>query len=181
MPPKEQPRGKLPSLPSLRLATVRNPPGIRVYEVRTYTRPVGGTAVYKPVQPAGDIPPSIRERFPNMTKPEWAVWWGLVKNGKIPDEDFVYQNVLMGIGVSYYSTVDFLLQKEHLALEVQGVYWHYMEAEREFRDIERFQQLASYGIYLIFIDEEDALERPEYIVREALALRDHSKLSRRRG
>jgi hypothetical protein len=55
-----------------------------------------------------------------------------------------------------------------------------MEAEREFRDIERFQQLASYGIHLIFIDEEDALERPEYIVREALALRDHSKLARRR-
>jgi very-short-patch-repair endonuclease len=173
-------RGRVPKVPLPPLPTLRNPPGINVRDISVRTKTdFPGVGDYRELDPVGDVPPDIKGRFPNITKPEWGVWLGLLKNGLKPDLDFVYQNTLMGTGVSYYSTVDFMLPEWFIAIEVQGEFWHYFESERLFRDRERFQQLTNHGINLIFIDEEDALTRPKWIVQEALAMRDHSKLAKR--
>jgi len=113
-----------------------------------------------------------------MTLPEWAVWWGLLKNGRLPDVDFDYTSVLVGVGISYYSTIDFLLAKDKLGIEVQGEYWHYgLGSNKEYHDLQRYLYFQAQGIQVVFIDEEDALRDPVYYVAEALAYRDHSKIA----
>lgn len=172
-------RGKLPALRLPKMPGGKAPDHLHLADVRIRVRPVPFAAKLKDQRPAGDPPAWWKVRFPTGTLPEWCVWWGLVRNGKQPDLDFIPQSTLLGAGVSYYSTVDFMLPREQIAIEVQGEFWHYNSSERLFRDRERFQILANRGISLIFIDETDAISRPDYIVREALALRDHSKTAAR--
>jgi len=173
--PLTLPEPTLPALPSV----PRNPPGWGRTEVAVRRRSLPFLNSFREQEPAGDPPGWWKAQYPGATRPEWAVWWGLERNGKQPNLDFVYRQVLMGLGVGYYSTVDFMLPRDNIALEVQGDYWHYFDAERQYRDIERFNRLTNEGINLIFIDEEDALKRPIWIVQEALALRDHSRLKAR--
>lgn len=169
----------LPSLAPLP-GIPRNPPGWNASELSIRKRSFPFAETFQEPR-ITEIPPDFKERFPGMTLPEYAVWIGLVRNNRQPDLDFVYRHVLMGLGVSYYSTVDYMLPREDLALEVQGEYWHYLDSDREARDVERWFQLAQDGILLIFIDETDALTRPEWVVKEALSYQDHSALASRRN
>ena len=64
-----------------------------------------------------------------------------------------------------------------LAINVQGVYFHYQfGVETAARDRMAKAQLAGEGKNLVFIDEDDLLEDPDYYVMEALRYRDHSRL-----
>jgi len=109
--------------------------------------------------------------------PEYIVHQELGRQGKISGVDFIYQSSRMGGRMQKGGVViDF---PPDLAINVQGIYYHYeFGTETKARDLIALQQLAGDGITLIFIDEDDALSNARYIVREALAYRDHSRISR---
>jgi len=114
--------------------------------------------------------------------PEWICYSALTQLGKVPEEDFVYQNPLMGGRLDKGGAViDFLFKNPpDLAINVQGTYYHYgMGVETATRDVLGRIQLASMGIILIFIDEDSLEENPIYYVQEALRYRDHSRLGSR--
>lgn len=121
-------------------------------------------------EPAGDPPDDW-----TGTRPEWAIQWGLMKNGLTDGLDFTYLARLPGVGSSYYSTVDFLVESYNIAIEVQGKYWHYGQgSDKIMKDLFRVAAYQGQGIKVIFIDEPDALSDPVYFVREALEGNDHS-------
>ena len=113
--------------------------------------------------------------------PEFLVHQELERQGKVSGVDFIYQSSRMGGRMQKGGVIlDFLFSNPpDLAINVQGVYYHYeFGTETKARDLIALQQLAGDGITLIFIDEDDALSNARYIVREALAYRDHSRISR---
>jgi len=150
---------------------VRNPPGWGSLDIRI--RAAGAPSVQKDfqkVEPAGDPPDDW-----TGTRPEWAIFWGLQRNGLQPGEDFTYLANLPGVGAGYYSQVDFLIPDYQIAIEVQGKYWHYGQGSRKiFTDMFRVAAFQNQGIHVIFIDETDALDDPRYYVSEALKGNDHS-------
>src|SRR5690606_5291091 len=100
-------------------------------------------------EPAGDPP----QWWPG-TRPEWAVYWGLLQNGRDPQKgDFIYRAMMPSVGSSYYSTTDFLLNREKIAIEIQGEYWHYAQGpEKLYHDRQRMVLFESMGWTTIFID-----------------------------
>ena len=111
--------------------------------------------------------------------PEYLTYQTLEKVGKVPGEDFTYQSPLLGGRITKGGVViDFdFTNPPDLAINVQGVYFHYQfGVETGARDRMARAQLAGEGKQLIFIDEDDLLEDPDYYVMEALRYRDHSRL-----
>jgi len=113
------------------------------------------------------------------SEPEIAVFNALLRLGKKPFVDFEFQTSLFGGRISKGGrVVDFqMIDPPDLALNVQGVYFHYEKgsAIRQ-SDIRTRAFMASQGITLIFLDGDDVLEDAVYYVREALQYRDHSRL-----
>lgn len=175
-------RLRLPQVPLPRLGQPpRNPPGWGRATVSLNPRKHPAFNAFRDDrEPAGDPPPWWLARYPAGTKPEWAVWWGLTANDLEPDLDFTFQGNLPGAGVNYLTTTDYLVPFAAIAIEVQGSFWHYGQgSDKQFHDQMRAAALAKAGYQAIFIDEEDALSRPKHITAEALAGRDHSRLSRK--
>ncbi len=113
--------------------------------------------------------------------PEFIVFNTLVKIGKIPDVDFTFQSPLSGGRLERGGVIiDFLfIDPPDLAINVQGVFFHYEQGVTvRARDEIARVHLASQGIDLIFIDEDDVNEDPFFYVREALRRVDHSRMSR---
>lgn len=152
----------------------KNPPGWNVTEVSITPRLRPYVEGFRSKEPAGDPPPD----WPG-TRPEWAVFWGLMQLGYEEGVDFFYLSYTMALGKGDFSQLDFFLPAYRIGIEIQGEFWHYrVGSEAVARDHIRRAQLVGYGIRLIFIDEEDALVDPVYFVREAIAGRDHSKTGR---
>lgn len=176
--PKKSPstRGKV-KLPSASLprmpGTPRNPAGYGVTEISLRAAGLPGAASLKTMEPAGD-PPDWWEG----TRPEWAVAWALEKLGYEEGYDWMYRFNVAGIGASYFSQFDFVIFDMFIAIEVQGEFWHYAQgSEKIANDSIRRTLAASHNYILVFIDEDDVLLRPEYLVEEALRGIDHSKAS----
>jgi len=113
--------------------------------------------------------------------PEYLAFTALLKLGKDPGVDFTYQTPLMGGRMTKGGAViDFeFTNPPDLAINIQGVYYHYeFGVEQKARDIITRAQLAGQGITLVFIDEDDIMQDPEYYVKEALNYRDHSRMVR---
>lgn len=73
--------------------------------------------------------------------------------------------------------IDFLFRDPPgLAINVQGIYYHYGAMRKPGNDVMQRATLAGMGITLIFIDEDDALVSPRYYASEALRGIDHSRL-----
>ena len=111
--------------------------------------------------------------------PEYVAYEAFQRAGKVPGVDFTYQSPLQGGRMEKGGQVlDFLFNDPpDLAVNVQGVYYHYQFGiESRARDIMAREQLLGANITVIFIDEDDIMEDPDYYVREALNYRDHSRL-----
>lgn len=170
------PRVRKPRLPGL----PREPRGWGRTEISVIPRGMKGLEQFEVQEPAGDPPPWWQRTY-GGTKPEWAVFWALLRLGYRPEDDFFVHATLPGVGRGFYSQVDFLLPDLRIAIEVSGIYWHYsLGTERQERDLFRQLYFAERGIQVVFIDEDDALRDPLYYVKEALEGRDHSKLRRGR-
>ena len=110
--------------------------------------------------------------------PEYIAYQTFVELGLEPGNDFTYQSPLMGGRMDKGGLVlDFLFPDRNLAVNVQGVYYHYeFGVESKARDTMARASLAGDDITLIFIDDDDLLQDPKYYCREALNYRDHSRL-----
>jgi hypothetical protein len=108
------------------------------------------------------------------TLPEWAIYWAHGVLGRKEYQDFQYLYSFDG-----QTIFDFFEFDERIAIEVQGLYWHYeFQGGKTGDDILRKIRVESVGITLIFIDEDHALADPVFYLREALAQRDHSRASK---
>ena len=113
--------------------------------------------------------------------PEYVAYQALIRAGKQPEVDFTYQSPLLGGRMTKGGVViDFeFTNPPDLAINIQGVYYHYeFGVDQKARDVMARIQMAGQGITLIFIDEDDLLQDPEYYIREALNYRDHSRMGR---
>jgi hypothetical protein len=127
--------------------------------------------------------PSVSE--PPATWPgsraEWAIFQALLSLGKKPGVDFIYQSPFFGGRLQKGGVVvDFLFYNPpNLAINVQSVWYHYIGVVAQMRDQMQRARLEGVGLRVIYIDEEDALRNPRFYVREALAFRDHSRMTAR--
>lgn len=161
------PNARLPRLPN----TPRNPPGYGTTEITLRTRGLPQASRLKAIEPAGDPP----EDWPG-TRPEWAVKWGLDRNGLVYNEDYYYDFNVGGFGASYFSKFDFVVPDFFIAIEVQGEFWHYGQGSEKIANDEIRRILAAAQSYkLIFVDETAVLEDPESLVSDALRGVDNSK------
>ena len=113
--------------------------------------------------------------------PEFVAHEAFIRAGKQPGLDFTYQTRFLGGRLDKGGIIiDFLFSNPpDLAVNVQGVYYHYnIGVEQMAVDIMARSQMASLGVRLIFIDDDDLLQDPDYYVREALRYQDHSRLGR---
>ena len=112
--------------------------------------------------------------------PEYLCWQALLKLGLKPDIDFSYQSQLAGGRQTRGGrVVDFeIYNPPNIAINVQGLFFHYEKgtAVRQ-SDILTREYLATLGIQLIFIDEDDLIEDARSIVADALAGIDRSRFS----
>ena len=114
--------------------------------------------------------------------PEYIAYTTFTSIGLRPGQDFIYQSPLLGGRIEKGGLVlDFLFNDPpDLAVNVQGVYYHYgFGVEARGRDVIAREGAGGQGLTLIFIDEDDLLQDPEYYCREALRYRDHSRLGGR--
>ena len=112
--------------------------------------------------------------------PEYLCWQALLKLGLQPDIDFRYQSQLAGGRQDKGGRViDFeIYNPPDIAINVQGVFYHYEKrtAVRQ-SDILTREYLATMGIKLIFVDEDDLIDDARAIVADALAGIDRSRFS----
>ena len=111
--------------------------------------------------------------------PEWLFFASLIQLGYQHGEDFSYQSPLQGGRMDKGGAIiDFMFYNPpDLAVNVQGVYYHYeLGAETKARDIMIREALAGMGITLVFVDEDDLLQDPLGITRDALNYQDKSRL-----
>ena len=110
--------------------------------------------------------------------PEYLCWQALLKLGLKPDIDFRYQSQLAGGRQDKGGRViDFeIYNPPDIAINVQGVFYHYEKgaAVRQ-SDILTREYLATLGIRLIFVDEDDLIDDARTIVADALAGVDRSR------
>ena len=110
--------------------------------------------------------------------PEYLCWQALLKLGLKPDIDFRYQSQLTGGRQDKGGRViDFeIYNPPDIAINVQGVFYHYEKgaAVRQ-SDILTREYLATLGIRLIFVDEDDLIDDARTIVADALAGVDRSR------
>ena len=111
--------------------------------------------------------------------PEWIFFSSLIQLGYQHGEDFSYQSPLQGGRMDKGGAIiDFMFYNPpNLAVNVQGVYYHYeLGAQTKARDIMIREALAGMGITLVFVDEDDLLQDPLGITRDALNYQDKSRL-----
>jgi len=110
--------------------------------------------------------------------PEYLCWQALLKLGLQPDIDFRYQSQTAGGRQEKGGRViDFeIFNPPNIAINVQGVFYHYEKgaAVRQ-SDILTREYLATLGIKLIFVDEDDLIDDARGIVADALAGVDRSR------
>ena len=131
----------------------------------------------------------MAETIPAIPTPDWWVgsgpeylcWQALLKLGLKPNIDFSYQSQMAGGRLDKGGRViDFeIYNPPNVAINVQGVFYHYEKgaAVRQ-SDMLTREYLATLGIKLIFIDEDDLIDNARAIVGDALAGIDRSRFGR---
>ena len=113
--------------------------------------------------------------------PEYLCWQALLKLGLKPNIDFSYQSQMAGGRQEKGGRViDFeIYTPPNISINVQGVFYHYEKgaAVRQ-SDIMTRQYLATLGIKLIFVDEDDLIDNARAIVGDALQGIDRSRFGR---
>jgi len=108
--------------------------------------------------------------------PEWFVYKTLLMLGY--KDRFSYQHPVGGGRLARGGTViDFFIPELNLAIMVQSVRYHYANFEQKANDTIIRAMLVSKGYRVIFIDEEDVMGNPGYIVEQALGGVDLSRVA----
>lgn len=115
-----------------------------------------------------DAPPDVPPPDITATLPEWRVYWWLSKE-KI---QFDFQSSLMGGRLDKGGLViDFLLPDRFppgLVLNVQGFFWHRYTTNDRMADILTKVRLQEQGYTVVYMAEEDILDRLDTVMKAAL-------------
>jgi len=110
------------------------------------------------------------EGHPSGSLPEYVVWEYLVtKKGWIEGLEFVYQSPILGGRTQYGGFVaDFLIRPGNMVWNVQGLHYHLLNTRDRALDLVVKAILSKRGYHVIFLWEDDILERPTYVIEAAL-------------
>ena len=100
---------------------------------------------------------------------EYYVWQAILRTGRIENIDFLFQHRLFGGKISGGAVADFLIFSPRVGINIQSEYYHGTTAQQ--RAFDRLQRIniESNGLRLSYISEQDALNRPDGAVRDAIA------------
>lgn len=100
---------------------------------------------------------------------EFIVWEYLTKTKKlVPDVDFIYQYPLMGGRTQLGGFVaDFYFPVRRMVWNPAGLYFHQTKPEDRARDLLAKTMLAGRGVKVIYLYEDDLLNRPTYTMNRA--------------
>lgn len=122
---------------------------------------------------AGQALPRVPEWWINQrggSDLEYYVYRAILKTGRQEGVDFVYQNRFFGGKISRGgAVVDFLIFSPEVGINVQSLYYHGTSAAQRAHDKLQRIALESSGLRVAYISEEDAINRPDEAVREAIA------------
>ena len=146
-------------------------------------RPRGGPELEPLKGPAIEIPAdqdqALKERWEAWQRlpfirgsapiTEFIVWeWLTKKKGLIHGLDFIYQAPFLGGRTMFGGfIIDFYFPSQQMAWNPAGLRYHYTTTEQRGRDRLSKARLASRGILLIFLWEDDLMERPDYVMNAA--------------
>jgi len=118
--------------------------------------------------------PAPPANFPGNI-PEWYIFRAL----QALKVDFEFQSSFLGGRQDRGGAVlDFYIPGLNIGINIMSDYWHYNRADNRIADQLIKEMLTAMGLIVIYIDEESALANPIHYVREALAGRDHSRITR---
>lgn len=101
---------------------------------------------------------------------EFICYEWLTKRKKMkPDVDFFYQSPMFGgRTIAGGTVVDFYFPARDLAWNPAGLQFHYTSPSDRAKDTLVKAMLAGRGILLIYLYEDDLMQRPEYTMEHAL-------------
>ncbi len=112
-----------------------------------------------------------QQTYPAGSLPEYVVWEYLVnqKNWN-PGGEFVYQAPILGGKTQYGGFVaDYFIRPGNMVWNVQGLRYHLTNSRDRAQDLVVKAILSQRGYKVIFLWEDDLLERADYIIQAALA------------
>ena len=131
----------------------------------------------KPVQTTRTVTGQPVEQVPEWwtalggSKPEYWIYRAITRTGRLMEAgDFSYQSKRFGGRLNRGgAVVDFIIKSPYMGINVQSLYFHNRTSGQRAHD--RLQQAAleADGLRVEFIPEEEAINRPDAAVREALA------------
>ncbi len=105
------------------------------------------------------------------SRPEYWIYRAITRTGRLMEAgDFSYQVTKFGgLGIRGSFDVDFIVKSPYVGIEVQSLYFHNLKSKDRAHDALRRATLEADGLRVEFISEEEAINRPDAAVREALA------------
>ena len=122
------------------------------------TRDIAG----RPLKPVPDDWPG--------SEPEYRINQALLRTGRKAGIDFIYQNKFFGGRISRGGVIiDFVVQSPRVGINVQSEFFHLRTSKQRAADRIAREATELSGLRLEFIDENDARDRPDEALAEALA------------
>ena len=100
---------------------------------------------------------------------EYYVWQAILRTGRVEGVDFMFQHRLFGGKVSGGAVADFLIYAPRVGINIQSLYYHATTAAQRAHDRMSGENIERSGLRLAYITEEDAINRPDGAVRDAIA------------
>lgn len=118
---------------------------------------------------AGRVLPRVPEDFPG-SEPEFFIFRALQRLGFVEDVHFTFQSSFFGGRQTAGGVIiDFFIYDPRMGIAVQSAFYHGRTATQRARDAaQRIEIETRLGLRVEFIDENDARNRPDEAVAEAL-------------
>ena len=119
-------------------------------------------------QPVERVPEWWLER--GGSQPEYWIYRAIIRTGRLEFVDFIYQKKQFGGRLQRGGAiVDVEIFSPHVGINVQSNYFYSRTTNQRAHDRIQRAELERNGFRLEFIDETEAVNRPDAAVREALA------------
>lgn len=111
---------------------------------------------------------------------EWAAMWGLKRLGYQEGVEFTYQQAAIGGRLPGGAVLDFFFPDLSLGLRVQGIYFHYDKSGGNSQAADQAQRVAleSSGVRVVDMDEDQLLNNPIPVIKNAINGIDTSRAAR---
>jgi len=127
----------------------------------------------RPRRADGELLPAVPEWWTLQrggSNLEYYIWQAILRTGRVENLDFVFQSRLFGGRINTGGAVaDFLIFSPRVGINVQSLYYHGTTAQQRAHDELQRIAIEGDGLRLEYIQEDDAINRPDQAVREAIA------------